>query len=241
MLRTLIVTNFLPPDTPWPAVPVMPMDIGEACTCLASCDDGALLAVLHLPAHKLVNEIRQDSLFTKVAELKAKSEWAYLIISEGLQPTVTGSTKVAGVDTKWAWAAVQGALATVQELGVIVQQIPDEAALGPTVERLAKRDRATKRLKPIRVADMYSPGEQMLLALPGVGETTLQKIYGYCGERMADILMALSDPRAAIPGIGPKTSADIRAVFGLTGDDYLTTIAPGDTITPASAEQKKAA
>lgn len=235
-LKSIVIHNFLPPETDWPEVPQMSMDLGESCTCLAMCEDGVLLAVLHLPAHKLANAIKQDGLFQRIIELKQKSEWAYVLISEGLSATSDGSTKVGKVDTKWAWSAVQGALATVQELGVVIVHIQEESDVGPTVARLAKRDRSTKRLKPARDAEFLSPGEQMLLALPGIGETNLMKILGYCGS-ITDSLMALTDPNVSIPGIGNKTKQAVRDALGLLDDQYLCPISVNDMVVDRTIEK----
>ena len=45
MLKSLAITDFLPPDTEWPAVPMVSMPLGDDCTALANCEDGNLLAI----------------------------------------------------------------------------------------------------------------------------------------------------------------------------------------------------
>jgi hypothetical protein len=240
MIKTIAITDFLPPLTDWGQAPVMPMALGADCTCLAACADGQLLAVLHLPAHNLVTGIRQDTLFTRIASLKQRSPWAYLLVSGQMEPMKNGMTRVDGADTKWAWSAVQGALATVQELGVVVVLIPDEGDVGPAVERLAKRDRGAKRLAPAREIEIFSPAEAILLALPGIGEKHMLQILGFVGGSAADALMALTAADVDIPGIGPKTRQAVREALGLKPDEMIVHMHVTDTITPAAQAQKAA-
>lgn len=240
-IKTIAVTDFLPPETDWGQAPQMPMPLGEDCTALVACTDGHLLAVLHLRAHNLVTGIRQDTLFSRIASLKARSPWAYLLVSGQMEPMKNGMTRVDGADTKWAWAAVQGALATVQELGVVVLLIPDEADVGPAVDRLAKRDRGAKRLAPAREIEVFSPAEAILLALPGIGEKTMLQVLGFVGGSAADALMALTAADVDIPGVGPKTKQAVREALGLKPDECMVHMHVTDTITPTNQNQQKAA
>jgi hypothetical protein len=242
-LKTVALTDFLAPTTDWGETPVMPMPLGADCTALAMCEDGALLAILHLQAHELVQAIKSDTLFQRVAALKGRSSWAYLLISGGLEASkhTPALTIVGGVQTKWAWASVSGALATVQELGVVVIQLPNEADVGPAVARLGKRDRTAKRCQPLRQVETLGPAEDILLAIPGIGEKHMLTLLQETNGSLIWALIALTSRDTTVPGVGPKIKADARAVFGLRDDENICLISPGDVITPAAQQQQKAA
>ena len=241
MLKSLAITDFLPPDTAWPAVPMVSMALGDDCTALANCEDGALLAILHLQAHEVTNGLKSGGLFGRIAGLKTWSSWAYLVISGGLECNRDGYARIGGHASKWRWDAVQGALTTIQELGVVVLQIADEQALGATIASLAKRDRGTKRERPRRDFDTMSPAEDILLCLPGIGPKIMLDLLNETSGSLIWALIALTAPDTSVPGVGPKIRADARAVLGLPDDQNLCLISPTDTIVPASAMNQKAA
>ena len=241
MLKSLAITDFMPPDTHWPDVPTMVMELGDDCTALASCGDGQLLAILHLDAHSLTSALKNNTLFARVGKLKSRSAWAYLIISGGIVPNNDGYARIGGHATKWRWDALQGALATVQELGVVVIHIAAEASVGPTIERLAKRERGPKRERSLRDFDTISPAEDMLLCIPGIGPQTMLSLFNETSGSLIWALIALTAPDVTVPGVNATVKAAARAVLGLRDDENLCLISPGDTIVSASLETQKVA
>lgn len=241
MLKSLAITDFLPPATEWPVVPMVSMSLGDDCTALANCEDGNLLAILHLRAHEVTNALKSGSLFGRIAALKQRSSWAYLLISDGLESNRDGYARIGGHASKWRWEAVQGALTTIQELGVAIIQINDEHQVGPMIASLAKRDRGTKRERPRRDFDTVSPAEDVLLCIPGIGPQTMLALLNETNGSLIWALIALTAPDTTVPGVGPVTKAAARAVLGLADDENLTLISPTDTIVPASLINQKAA
>lgn len=238
-IKSIAITDFLPPQTQWPA-PTMPMAMEE--TCLAYCEDGALLAIRYLDANEVLNKIPRDNLFALCVALKQRSPWAYFIIGGGLEEANDGKTIAGGQKRDgWHWSAVQGALLSVQELGVAVLHIPDERELGAAVARLGKRDRTTKRLAPQKTVDAMSVAEDMLLCLPGIGAQLAHRLLADCGENFIWSLIALVNSDCSVPGVGEKTCAKIREALGLLEDQNITLIQPGDQIVPAGAAKEIAA
>lgn len=233
MIKSIAHTNFMPPDTAWPCT-ALPMDI--PCTALAHCADGALLAVLLLDANEVLNKIPKDALHAACVALKEQSQWAYLVIIGDLTATKDLKTKADGQTRGFHWHATQGALLSVQELGVAVLHIDSEQDFGPLLERLGKRDRTTKRALAQRSIEPMTPGEDLLLSLPHVGERTALAILAECGTPIWG-LIALTSYDAKIPGVGEKTVTACREALGLRPDENICLISPGDVIVPVSAQE----
>jgi hypothetical protein len=211
-----------------PVVDVAMDTLGRADLVVA-CADGAMLGVVYLDLIGLFHSLRNDELLPRLASVKARWPWAYLVIGIVLSE-VNGKTRNnRGEGSGWSWDAVQGALLSVQEMGVGVIQIPHADGLAVTVERLAKRSRAPERVKPLRDTLFYEPREEVLLSLPGVGEQRMDLLLQQCGT-VAAALQALTDDAVTLAGIGPETRAAVRAVLGLPD---------GQALGPYATEQPK--
>lgn len=206
--------------------PTAPADL------LIVCDDGATLAIKYWQPKDLLHAIRQREFEATLIELKAQSPWTYLIIGGVMTPNADGKVRSPdGAITGWDWSAVQGALATAQELGVVVIHLQHAQQVAGQVERLAQRKRGDVRTAPLREGLFCSPAEQILLALPGIGEEKAAALLDYCGGNIAAVLHALTDPSVSAPGIGPKTRDAVRAALGLAPHAFIRY----DTMTPDGA------
>lgn len=231
MIKSIAITDFLPPETVWPA-PTLPMDLGPHVTALAQCAAGAMLAIAHMDARRMLNSLAAGSLWQALADVKARSEWAYLVLSDCPTPGRMAESKAPVLEfldrtsgeleqRKWTWPAWVGALLTAQELGVCVMQIPTERDLGAAIGALGRRDRSTKRVSPIRAIEALAPAEALLLALPGVGEALMLRLLQETGGNAVAALMILTDSAYPFAGVGPKTRADVRQALGLRADEAV--------------------
>lgn len=186
---------------------------------LVACADGAQLAIAYMSASTLLHAIRQGDLCSRVAKLREHSAWCYLIIRDALAPDTHGRTVHNGRPTGWSWVSVQGALLSVQELGVGVLSIRDESDLDACVLTLAQRDRSARRLSPPRETLWATPGERLLTSLPGVGPETADQLLTECSGNVALALHALTN--GAVPGITEAKQGRIRDALGLNPDEYL--------------------
>lgn len=176
--------------------------------------DGALLAIERLPVESLPMAIRRSTLNDRCAALKALTPWAYLIIVGELSVQRNGKAVIAGQPSGWDWRAIQGALATVQELGVVVLSAGTDTQFGELLQSLARRDRGPVRVAPVRDLIFPTPAELLLTAIPGIGEDKAKQLLSQCGFA-ANALVALTNPSHAPAGVGPKTIAAARAALGL--------------------------
>lgn len=192
--------------------------------------DGALLIVERKTPDDLLNSISDGRLFTQAASMIAQSPWVYIVVTGTLIPNGNGKLTLNHRDSGWDYGAVQGALLTVQEMGVRVVYVQGDADFAGAVERLAKRDRAEVIIRPARQAQILSPGAQVLSALPGIGlERALEIMRHFPNAAFA--LSYLTDPQwegESVPGIAGGTKASVRRALGLTEDLKLYPVPIGD-------------
>ncbi len=181
-------------------------------------DDDALLVFERKTADDLLNSLKDNRLFNQLAGLTSLTRWAYLVITGTLQRGPNDKLITDRGLTGWNWAAIQGALLTVQELGVFVIQTTD-ARLESVIAGLGKRNRnGTVRIPPAKQPAILSPGEAALASLPGVGLEKAAALIAYTGSA-ASALAYLTDlslnATEHVPGIGPVTKRQVRQALGL--------------------------
>jgi len=185
--------------------------------------DGALLIVERKTADDLLASIADGRLFDQAAAMVAMSPWSYIAVQGTLEPAAGGKTVADGQPVNWHWAAVQGALQTVQEMGVAVIYLPpadEHAQFEAFLTRLAKRDRGPVRVGGPRKIELLQPGMALLMALPGVGPDRAKTLMEQAGTA-AFALSALTDPMLNLIGIGDGTRAKVREALGLAPDFKL--------------------
>ncbi len=198
----------------------------DAGDLLATCDDGALLAIERKAPSDLLNSIREDRLWPQLVGIRALTPWAYLMITGELRRGDDGRVWTDGRATGWQWAAIQGALLQAQELGVFVAYAASSEDYEAAVLRLAARSHRQELLvPPAREPRILSEGERILCALPGIGPEKVQPILEYTGTA-ALALMWLSEleNQERVPGIGLGTKRAIKRALGLQDDEELTVI-----------------
>jgi ERCC4-type nuclease len=181
-------------------VPTISAPIAPA-SYLAVCADGAQLAISVMTTNDLRDALRNKTLYADMIKLRNLSPWAYFITLEGKRT----------LDDD-----LSGALLSVQEIGVGTLHIKQET-LVETVQRLASRDRSTRRVRPPRDVLFADPDLDMLLSLPGIGEQKAEALLEHCGGA-AWALMVLTDDQHEFPGVGPETRRKVREAMGLHDD-----------------------
>ena len=179
------------------------------------CGDGAALGIHYHNPHSLLSAIRVGALMPALIALKQATPWAYLLIGGIMSANADGKVRNNdGKSSGWLWSAVQGVLLTAQEMGIGVLHLPHADSVPATIDSLAHRDRGPVKALPMREALFYSPGEQVLMALPGIGEGKAEALLRHCGNA-ATALMALTSEYSGAPGIGPETRRKAREALGI--------------------------
>ena len=199
----------------------------EAGDFLVATSDSRLLGIERKTSDDLLNTLRGDRLFPQIARLRQTTEWAYLLITGPLLSSTEGKVITNRV-TGWDWNSVQGALLTVQELGVQVVLARGDDDLEAALMRLAARRREDARILPPRQPHIMGPGEAAIAALPGIGLERLNAVLEATGAPIW-ALVALTDPAPEehIPGIGAGTRQTIRRALGMPKDCELLLVPRG--------------
>lgn len=204
----------------------LPLNDPELILVMAS--DGTMLVCRYMPTGELLDYIRTQRLPALLAQLRQRgSEWIYLILDGELKPNTSGKTVHNQNVTAFDWKAIQGTLLSIQEAGVGVVWLQSVEQLQDQVYLLAKRDRTEKRVRPPRDMLFMTPAEDIILALPGIGEDRAHELLKQAGNSAAwllDLLTDLSSP-AKLDGIGPETKRKIRQALGLSDQTRLAVLA----------------
>lgn len=179
--------------------------------------DGKLLIVERKTADDLLASIADGRLFDQAAGMVAMTPWSYIAVQGTLEPALNGKTVSDGQPVNWTWASVQGALQTVQEMGVAVVYLPpaeEHRQFEEFLIRLAARDRGPVRQGAPRKVELLAPGMALLMALPGIGPDRAKSLLEQAGTA-AYALAALTDDLIPITGIGDGTRAKVREALGI--------------------------
>lgn len=188
----------------------------------ASCSDGALLVIERKTPSDLLASIGDNRLFLQAGKMRERSPWCYLVLTGWLTPSHDGKTIVNGRVTGWQWVSVQGALLTVQELGVHVLSCDHDNAYPKTVHQLAARERTERVLPPVNTARVMSPGEQILHGLPGIGLERAQRLLEEFTPANSLAWLTWLGTVGQVAGIGDGIKANVRKALGLRDGETLT-------------------
>jgi ERCC4-type nuclease len=173
---------------PFDGAPVT-VDYLPAGDLWATCADGTVVAVERKTPTDFLGSLREDRLFRQAAGVRDVTAWGYLVVTGWFEPTPDGMTVCREGPTgftpratSWGFGAVQGALLTVQDIGLHVIACAGDEAYGETVRRLVGRDRGRVRLHPMRPAVTVDDREAFLCGLPGVGPEKARALLDYCGS-----------------------------------------------------------
>jgi ERCC4-type nuclease len=141
----------------------------------------------------LLASIRDGRLFTQAAAMVRQSIWSYEVVTE-LPVIKSGCVWAGGKLTNWKWSSVQGALLTLQDIGVQVVFWPNShQGYADAIKFLAGRDRGTVKVHPQkREVVMQSDGEQLLTSINGIGDKKAAALIKHCGCA-AEALCFLAD------------------------------------------------
>lgn len=200
-----------------------PLDAGDL---LATCDDGALLAVERKTPSDLLSSIRDDRLWAQLAGMRKVTPWAYLMVTGDLRCSTDGKVITDARGTGWNWASVQGALLQAQEMGVFVVQCAGDDDYEAAILRLAARSHKPEMVvPPARDAIPMSPAERILLSLPGIGPERVSALLEYCKTPAWALNFLTCDAvEGAVTGIGPGTKRAVRQALGLRDDEELAVV-----------------
>jgi len=189
---------------------------------MAACDDGSLILVERKTPDDFLNSLKDGRLFPQLAPLYYASKWSYLMITGELQRGMGDHVVTDRGLTGWSWTAVQGAILSIQEMGIMVVQCAGDSDYEDAIIRLGKRDRKNEVvLQPARFPRILNVQEQIIASLPGIGIERLSAVMEFSQNNPATALWLLTDPDVQIPNFPNATKKRIRMALGLQDKTYL--------------------
>lgn len=186
----------------------------------ATTDTGEIVIIERKTPTDLLGSIKDNRLFAQIAGMKAKSPWAYLMIT-GLLGASTGGKVIADNRvTGWDFRSIQGALLSVQEAGIGVIYCDGDDDYEAAVKAICNRNRQAENvIEPRQQSRIMSPGEVMLTALPGIGIERAGKLLtafdNRTGHTLAWLTWLHNDPCYDIEGIGVGIKKAVRIALKL--------------------------
>jgi len=190
-----------------------------------------LLIIERKTPDDLLNSLRDQRLFPQMARLsqtrldqqlagQRPTTWPYLVITGDLRCSSDGKV-ITERNTAWSYAALQGALLSIQEMGVFVIHCGGDSDFEDCVIRLGNRPRdVIQHILPPRPALTLGPGVALIASFPGIGIERALEILRWAGNKPAHALMGLTDLHIDAP-VGIAVRKKVRQVLGLTENETL--------------------
>lgn len=206
-------------------------------------DDNKILVIERKTPEDLLNTLKADRLFPQCTRMLEVSRWSYIVVTGTFECSPLGKviTKQDQVgfsngngflvtrETGWAWESLQGALLTVQEMGIGIVYAASDESFERTVIRLAARDRGNVPVTPPRLPEVIGPGKAIIASLPGIGIERMRAVLRFTGTpAWALTWLTELDSDEKVPGINIGTKRAIRQALGLDAETKLSVIALSD-------------
>lgn len=197
-------------------------------------DDGHTLMIERKTPDDFLGSLRDERLMPQLARLAeprqaqqlrgygGPTSWPYLVITDEFKRA--GNKVYTSRETGWSWSALQGALLTIQEMGVQIVTCGGDEDFEACVLRLGQRNRAeVMNLLPPRQPVLWGPKEAFIASLPGIGPEKTERILQWAGGSLAHALIGLTDLSLACPveGVGELTRKKISRFLGLNPEQKL--------------------
>lgn len=177
--------------------------------------DGFMLKVERKTPNDFLESIKDRRLFNQVSRLVEGGGFPYVIIEGVFFPDPDGFVWFDGQTRKFQWSSLQGALISVQELGVSI--VYDQDFHG-AVGRLVSRSRSMVKIPPRREPYVFSEQETIMMSLPGVGSKKAIEYLELSNHNVAVALTMLTAPHDGkknyVPGWGKKSRDNLVNVLG---------------------------
>lgn len=195
---------------------------------MVATDDSQIILIERKTPDDFLGSMKDARLFPQLSGMLEQTRWCYLVITEELSRGQNGMVVTARGATGWNWAAVQGVLLSIQEMGVFVVFSAGDTDYEACVQRIAARDRnANLLLSPAKFPRVLTPSEQVIASLPGIGVERLQTVMDAC-LTPAWALAQLTDRKTVFPGIAEGIKGRIRSTLGLRNNTELVVVTDSD-------------
>lgn len=196
------------------------LDFGDL---MIATDSGDMIIIERKSPSDLLNSIKDNHVFSQCAGMRAMSAWCYVVVTGYLSATESGNVIANDRITGWSWDSIQGALISIQEMGVRVVFCLSDKDYEATVIRLCNRERSKERIiEPTALPRTLTPGEVLLTSLPGIGLERAQKLLREFDNNPAKAMVWLTRKKATpLAGIGDGIKRAVKSALGLGEYDEM--------------------
>lgn len=189
-------------------------------------DTGHTLVIERKTPDDLLGSIKDNRLFPQMARLaqyrygdqsqgKPVTHWPYLVICGSVVGGADGKAVTPRGQTGWNFASVQGALLSIQEMGVFIVYANNDLDFEATVLRLGERNRDQfMDILPARTENVWGAPAAFIASLPGIGLERTKAVMDWAGNVPAHALSGLVDLEIEAP-VPLATRRKIRNFLGL--------------------------
>jgi ERCC4-type nuclease len=210
------------------AIAVAPLPTGDAMIWL---DDGQVLMIERKASDDFLGSIKDGRLFAQAVRLtedrlaeqlngQSITTWPYVMITGMLRPSGKNLAITDRGETEWNWDSVNGAILTLQELGVFVSFARDDGDYERAVMALSNRARGDVKVFPARSFELVSQQAAFLMGLPGIGEERSAQVLHWADGNLSHALIGLVDPQIKTP-VGKAVQSGIRRFLGLAENNTI--------------------
>ena len=203
---------------------VVALDMGDL---MAVCDDGCTIVVERKTCDDLLNSLKDERLFVQLGKMAEKrldhqikvnatnDYWPYLVVSGSMYPDASGHVITQRGVTGWMWSSVQGALATIQEMGIFVIFCNGDSDYEDCILRIGNRERKRDlMILPPRPPSILDHRSAFIASIPGIGIERVTDLMAWGNNNPAHVLIGITDLRINSPlGLGFRKNA--RTFLGL--------------------------
>lgn len=188
----------------------------------AVCEDGTTIIVERKTPDDFLNSLKSGRLFPQLTPMWYETKWSYLIITDEFQRGAGDKAITGRGITGWSWTAVQGAILSVQEMGVMVVFCAGDSDYEAAVLRLGNRNHDDDVIyMPPRFPRILTAQETLIASLPGIGIERLSTVMEFSGNNPSVALQMLTDPDLDIPDFPNGIKHKIRKALGLEGNENI--------------------
>lgn len=185
-----------------------PLDIG---TLWAFDENGSLIIVDVISAKDFRASIYTGDIVRTSQQMIDLTSLSYIIINGEIDHDNT----------------IDNSIISLQEFGLIVTYADEYSILETRISYIINKKRDPKRVEPLRQMIVSTPGEMLLMSIPGIGPSKVAVLLNQCGT-IAWALAALTDPSVRIDHITDKDKESARMVCELEDGEMLAVIGVAD-------------
>jgi ERCC4-type nuclease len=193
----------------------------EAGDILATTESGEMILIERKTPDDFLNSLADDRMFLQVSHMRLITPWSYVLITGEFRRSPEGKV-LTSRPTNWNWDSIQGALLSIQELGVFVSFCGNDTEYERGVLRIGSRDhRDVMDIPPAKTPHIFNISESIIASLPGIGIERMRTVMDFCNGEPGWAICGLADPNVVFPGIPKSVNKRVREALKLKDNESI--------------------